>query len=257
MISIRNTENLTGVTVRGDFEDLYNLVEAFHEITIDEDAKKYREYIGISTRLLGTCYDIRHAYMGDREIVLVDNNLSEEAMKWHETIAPKQNVHYQCNLLYPEMIFAMIAINELINVRIKIITKKKFLLANEYIHKNVIWDQTITILRDFQRAFSQCVRETIPPNSYSRWLGLVTDQYAHLYSITGQYIDLINIWYINMTKEKRLKNFMVMTKRIGDFESDKDHYEIERVVALAAKEYACAESDIEIKGIDYPEDIEW
>ena len=65
MISIRNTENFTGVTIRGDFDDFYSLVEAFFEITIDEFSEKYQKYISASTRLLGICYDIRHAYMGE------------------------------------------------------------------------------------------------------------------------------------------------------------------------------------------------
>ncbi|KPU42874.1 hypothetical protein OXPF_36420 [Oxobacter pfennigii] len=34
MIKINNTPNLTGVTISGDFNDFYDLVEAFHDITI-------------------------------------------------------------------------------------------------------------------------------------------------------------------------------------------------------------------------------
>ncbi len=72
MITITNTPNLTGVTISGDFNDLYNLVEAFHEITINEYSEKHHRYIEISTRVLGLCYDIRHAYQGDREIELME-----------------------------------------------------------------------------------------------------------------------------------------------------------------------------------------
>lgn len=53
MIRITNTPSLTGVTISGDFYDLFNLVEAFHEITIDEFTEKHRSYIEISTRVPG------------------------------------------------------------------------------------------------------------------------------------------------------------------------------------------------------------
>jgi hypothetical protein len=32
MIKFENTENLTGVSITGDFDDFYSLVEAFHQI---------------------------------------------------------------------------------------------------------------------------------------------------------------------------------------------------------------------------------
>ncbi len=32
MITFKNTPNLTGVNISGDFNDLYSLVEALHEI---------------------------------------------------------------------------------------------------------------------------------------------------------------------------------------------------------------------------------
>ena len=94
MLAIKNTPNLTGVTISGDYYDFYNLVEAFHEITINEYSEKRHQYIEISTRVLGLCYDIRHAYQGDREVELVDNNMTEDKMKWHSSITPKSNVYW-------------------------------------------------------------------------------------------------------------------------------------------------------------------
>lgn len=147
MITITNTPNLTGVTISGDFSDLYNLVEAFHEIAIDKYSEKHHRYIEISTRVLGLCYDIRHAYQGDRAVELVDN--------------------------------------------------------------------------------------------------------------AGQYVDLLNIKYINMTKEKRMKNLSAIAKRIAEFSYDNEHKEIKEVVMEAAKEHQCEPGAIRLQGIDYPEDFDW
>ena len=80
MISIKNTANMTGDTISGDYDDLYNLVDAFHHITISEYDDKHQQYVETSTRVLGLCCDIRHAYQGGREVELVDNHMTEEKL---------------------------------------------------------------------------------------------------------------------------------------------------------------------------------
>ena len=257
MISIKMTENLTGVTIRGDFDDFYELVDAFYEITISDDSVKHRSYIDMSIRLLGTCYDIRHAYMGDRDIVLIENNLSNEKKKWRGVSAPTHNVYYECNCLFPEMIFVTIALNELIEIRIKELTKKTYISYDAYSDKKVIWDRTISVLRGFQSAFAECMREALSPIQYSRWLNVITKPYLPIVSMLRQYIDVLNIEYIEMTKEKRLKNLNSITKRIADYWHNDDYVELAHEISMAAKHYECQESQIELIGLDYPEEIEW
>jgi hypothetical protein len=101
---VKNTENLAGVTISGDFNDLYKLVDAFHKITVDEHSDKHKDYIGISIRVLELCYDLRHAYQGDRDVEFVNSGMDENKMKFHSIIAPTNNVYYKCDYLYPEMI---------------------------------------------------------------------------------------------------------------------------------------------------------
>ena len=256
MIIIKNTPNLTGVTISGDFSDLYNLVEAFYEITINEYSEKHHAYIDMSTRVLGLCYDIRHAYQGDRKIELVDNNMTEDKMKWHSIIAPKNNVNYSCNYLYPEMFFVMVALNELVKLRIRDLTKVKYIFK-EAIDKKVIWDETIAIIRLFQAEFVKCVKGTFTEATFSRWLNVMNSDYISMMGIAGQYVDFLNIKYINMTKDKRFKNLSSMSKRIAEFSYDKDHKEIKEAVMEAAKEYQCEPGAITLQGIEYPEDFEW
>lgn len=256
MITIKNTENLAGVTISGDFYDLYNLVEAFYAVTIDEYSGKYQGYIKMSTRLLGLCYDIRHAYQGDREIEFVDNNMNEDKMKWHSVISSKSNLYYKCNYLYPEMFFVILALNELVELRIKELSKTKYILT-EALDKRVIWDDKIAIIRVFQAEFTKCVNEVLTEASFTRWLNVMGDKYINIHNITTQYMDVLNIKYINMTKEKRLKNFTTMAKRIAGHYNDKEHAEIQEVVSEAAREYGCPEGDIRLEGVEYPEDILW
>lgn len=256
MITIKNTKNLTGVTISGDYNDLYNLAEAFHAITVDEYTEKHQSYIDMSTRVLGVCYDVRHAYQGDREVELVDNNMDEDKMKWHSIITPQSNVYYKCNCLYPEMFFVMLALNELVELRIRELTKTKY-IYKEALDKKVIWDDTIATIRVFQAEFVKCVREVLTEASFARWLKVMNGDYLDIKQIAGQYVDLLNIKYINMTEEKRLKNLTSIAKRIAEYRYDREHNEIKEVVAEAAKEYKCAEGNIRLQGIDYPKVIVW
>jgi hypothetical protein len=254
MISIKNTPNLTGVIISGDFDDLYNLVEAFYAITVNEYSENHQEYLKVSIRVLGLCYDIRHAFMGDREVELVENHMTEDKMKWHSLIAPKSNVYYKCNCLYPEMFFVMLALNELVKLRIRDLAKTSY---KEAMDKKVVWDSTIAIIRLFQAEFAKCVKATLTEGSFARWLNVMNNDYIGIETIAGQFIDLLNIKYLRMTKEKRLKNLSSIAKRIAEFRYDNDHKEIKEAVAEGAREHGCEPEDLSLEGIEYPEGIEW
>ncbi|WP_028309585.1 DUF6904 family protein [Desulfitibacter alkalitolerans] len=256
MLIVRNTENLAGVSISGDFYDLDKLVEALYTITIDEFSEKHTKHIRISTRVLGLCYDVRHALQGDREVELLDNEMDEDKMKFHSIITPKKNVYYKCNYLYPEMFFVMLALNELVKIRYKELSKSKSYFTDAF-DKNVIWDDTIATIRGFQGEVMKCVKEILSENAFARWLKLMNSDYIYIQNIAGQYIDLLNIKYIAMDREKRLKNFNKIAKRIVEFSSDTDHNEIKKVVVEAAKEYGTCEGNIRIQGVEYPDDVTW
>ena len=256
MITIESTPNLTGVKITGDFHDFYELVEAFYDITINEFAEKHSEYIDISTRLLGLSYEIRHAYQGDRDIEIIENGMTRDIMKFHERIVPDKNLYYSCNYLYPEMFYCMIAINNLIMLRIKDITKTKYVFS-ETMDRRVIWDRTISVLRSFQSAFAECVKNILTERSYTMWLKELTDRNINVSHMCMQYIDIINIDYIKMNKEKRLKNFSKTTKRISHYLSNQEHAQISDAIYEYANEYNCSQNEIVLNGMDYPEEIEW
>lgn len=64
----------------------------------------------------------------------------------------------------------------------------------------------------------------------------MNSDYISIEDIAGQYVDLLNIIYISMTREKRLKNLSSLAKRITDFRYDHDHKEIKKVVNEAVEE---------------------
>lgn len=254
MITIENTEQLTGVCITGDYDDFYNLVEAFHEITIDEYSEKHTAYYSISIRLLGLCYDIRHAMQGDREIVLKENGMNDDLFIYHKQITPLENINYSCNYLYPEMFFAMMALNDLIGLRANDMSRDKY---KKFHDKKVIWDNTITTLRFFQAQFSQCLEKTLTKASFSRMLGYLNRDYFDTSLMAGQFVDLLNIEYTKLTREQRLKKLNSYAKRISEYQYDQEHSEIRNAVYEAAKKLNIPEDKVRFIGMEYPDIIEW
>ena len=104
MIYVKATMHLTGVTIQGDLDDFNDLVSAIYRMTgTSEEVGDL--YESVKNRLLGLCYDIRHAYMGDREIVLKDNVLGSNIKEEFGIHECNQNIYYSVNILYPEAIF--------------------------------------------------------------------------------------------------------------------------------------------------------
>ncbi len=182
--------------------------------------------------------------------------MTDDKMKWHSIIAPKNNLYFSCNYLYPEIFFVMLALNALVELRIKDLTKTKYIFK-ETLDKKVVWDENIAIIRLFQAEFKKCVKGTFTEATLARWMTLMNSDYIGIEDIAGQYIDLLNIKYINMTKEKRLKTLSAIARRIAEFRYDDEHNSIKEVVMEAASEHRCEPGVIRLKGIEYPEDFEW
>ncbi len=250
MITMEMTENLTGVRIRADFEDFYNLVDAFYEITLPEDDEKHRRYHDMSTRVLGLCYDVRHAYQGDRSVAIQTNHMNKEKMKWHGVITPEKNVYYEFCYILPEMIFDLIAIDELIGLRAKPLSKNSYFPMSE---KSVIWNKSISVLRMFQSAFVQCIRESYSSRKFAMWFNLVS-KWASVIGIPHVYIDLVNIDYLKLTKKARVKKLNTFTKRIVEYHNDPDYREISDEFRRFEKEYEHTDFTL---NVDYPEDIIW
>ena len=81
MLKVELTENYAGVTIYGDYNDLDFLYDSISYL-IHGDPSSDGEYI-MQNHLYGFLYDVRHAYQGDREIKLIDNNLQEDKRQWH------------------------------------------------------------------------------------------------------------------------------------------------------------------------------
>jgi len=126
MIKIKTTPNLYGISLIGDYQDLYELWESignYLQVFIENnDDYPYHEY----EFLLSLNYDIRHAYMGSRGVSIEENNaaavgeiaqaifeIPKAAKKEFQTIQTdfkKGNLYFQVEILYPLVFHYMIAL---------------------------------------------------------------------------------------------------------------------------------------------------
>ncbi len=251
MIFAKNTPNNTGIAIYGDFIDFENLYEALHKVVGEEN-----EFVGhysARIRVLGVCYDIRHALMGDREYEFIDNGLDEDKKRRMEVLAPDKNMYLKIYVLWPEMLFVMIALNRFLELYANKLAKTKYSI-NLYAEAKVIWDSTVAQVRMLQSAVTECLKETISETASTRLLNVMNGRYVYTARYITQYLDVLNVRFINMDNEKRLKNITILAKRI--VEHDKEYRALEADLKEEARRRNCSVNDLRL-AIDYPEEIEW
>lgn len=250
VIYVTNTPNNAGVAIYGDCLDFETLYDSLHTVVGEED--EYVRYQAVRIRVLGVCYDLRHALMGQREIEFVDNGMDKDKMKNMGIIAHDKNIYLKINVLWPELLFVTIALNDFVRLHAQKKAKNSYQVM---LDKRNIWDGSIAQVRLFQAAIAKCIKETVSPASFSRMMNLLNHDYTWTDGYITQYLDVLNIKFINMEKEKRLKSIPPIAKRLN--EPDKEYREIESVVLEGAREFSRPAGDIRLEGIEYPEEIDW
>jgi len=251
MIFVRNTPNNTGVAIHGDYMDFENLYNALHTVVGDED--EFVECDAARIRVLGVCYDIRHALMGDREIEFVDNGMDEEKKRRMSVLAPDKNVYLKIYVLWPEMLFVTMALNEFLELYAQKLAKTRY-GSDIFTAKKVIWDHSIAQVRMLQAAVAECLKQTVSDNIYARILNILNGKFVYVDSYVTQYLDILNERFIKMNKGKRLKNLSTIAKRIA--ERGQEYCDVELQLLEDAREYDCSVDDLRLD-LDFPEDIEW
>lgn len=248
MLFAENTPNNLGVTLCGDQKDFEYLYEALHMMVEDEEY-----FSSARIRVLGICYDIRHALMGNREYQFVENGLTNEIKKYQGFIASDKNVYLKIYVLWPEMLFVLWALNDFSLHYAKKITKNQS-MYNLLTNPKLIWDRTYIQIREFQAAIADCIQETVMEHTFTRLINTMNRRSMCGVHYFTQYIDLLNIKFSEMDAEKRLKNISVYAKRIAE-QSD-EYQQLASEIRESAKKYNCSVDEIRLK-LEYPEDMEW
>lgn len=250
MIHAIPTPNEAGVSVLGDFEDIEGLYEALHEVVGDEG--EFERYAGARLRVLGVCYDMRHALMADRGVEFVENGLDDDKIKRLGIIAPQRNLYYKFEVLWPELLFVVMVLNDFIWYYSKKRSKSSYTPLTEW---RSLWDSDISQVRMFQSSVARCLRATLSEASYARVLKQMNRTCPWMEGYITQYVDMLNIRFLDMDRDRRQKNISIMAKRLA--EKNTEYLTLEQGVTAAARRHQCPVEDIQMVGLDYQEDIEW
>lgn len=250
ILTIRNTPNLAGIEISGDYQDLDTLYLALLMIIGDEG--DFPPYAGARIRILGMMYDIRHAFQGDREFEFVQNGMDNHRMKLLGLITPDKNLYYKANVYYPEALFVTMAINDFIRLYAKLQAKSS---TYPLMDKKNLWDRNIATARLFQSLIVNCLEKAVTEASLKRIVNLLYKDYTWTDRYTTQYLDMVNIRYLSIEdKEERAKALTKTVKRM--VEKGKEYQDIEENVLEMATANNCSTEEISLRW-EYPEEIEW
>lgn len=250
MIQAISTPNEAGVSILGDFEDIEGLYEALHEVVGEEG--QLERYAGARLRVLGVCYDLRHALMADRGVEFVENGLDDDKIKRLSIIASQKNIYYKIEVLWPELLFVVMVLNDFIWFYAKSRSKSSYTPLTEW---RSLWDLAVSQVRMFQSAVAKCLRETLSEASYARVLKQMNRPYPWMEGYITQYVDMLNLRFLDMDCEGRQKSISIMVKRLA--EKNNEYLTLEQEVTAAARRHQCSIEDIKVVGLDYPDDFKW
>ncbi|MDO4384177.1 MAG: hypothetical protein Q4C18_06770 [Eubacteriales bacterium] len=260
MIIAKPTKNLTGITLEGEFDDFYEIVDCIYRMTGVSDS--YDDpYWGVKNRLLGICYEIRHAYQGDRNVILTENGVYKELMKQNSMILPQNNVHFSVEILFPEAVFVALSVSELYvfghryyKSRATKREEDRGLRTSRY--SNYVRDQALLDL--LSATILQALADVIGDDELEKLLKYRTRSYdmddLFLHYVT-HYIDKCNIEYLKTVPEKRKDKLRNIAKRIVQKPASYEKMKME--LEYAAQEYDCSIYELCDPKLEYPENIEW
>lgn len=128
MLRIKDTKNMIGITIHGDYEDLNALHSALSDyLRFYFEHQDNVESSSCYENILGLCYDIRHAYQGDRNIEAVDNNyenighlascifsVDSQSLQKERNKYKSGNLYFNVEVLYPWAIFYLYTLQAIV-----------------------------------------------------------------------------------------------------------------------------------------------
>lgn len=239
MLHAEITPNLAGFTLRGDIEDLSQLVEAIYQMTVTPEGQK-NEHETLHLMALAAAYEVRHALQGDRGVALADNGVNNEIKKLHKTLLPNQNVYFVTRL-------------DAITAGFVAAVFEHMLFPSRLWH----YTRARAALQQYQAAVMSALQPVLSEQSYRKVERRVLDfPYHYRKDYCLQYLEEQTAKYLRMNKEKRLKALPGTLTRV--LEMGDPYRQTVQDVKEAAAYYGCTAKQIQLsKSWEYPDDFEW
>lgn len=261
MLNVEMTPNRLGFKVSGDYDDLDKLYDAVWMLTVaDDESERVRtpgspdEQI-MSTRLLALCYDIRHAYQGDRELELVDSGMGKHHAEWHHLPYVEKNVAFSFNVLYPEAMYQHMALNYLVVRRARLM--RKGASASSRFVDDPAFDFAICTIRLYQSKMLSALEAVASKGRFARICESANANCLAMPKVYTQWIDIINCDYELMTPKKRLENLNCVVRDIANCEQHDQYRDMVGQIDSFAQEHGCSRDEVNLPLPDLPENPKW
>ena len=242
MLKVELTENYAGVKISGDFNDLDYLYDAILYF-IKEEPSSIGEYL-MQNHLYAFLYDVRHAYQGDREALLVDNLIQDMKRGWlgiKKKDATNKNIYYSFNYLLPDIFLDMILIKSFT----KNLDKKE----------NNIYNSNLNMVNYFYSLVLNSLKKFLTEIKFNKIKRGMIDAFTYEKIFIPQWFERISIIYSKMTKKEREKEFMHIMDEIYDYMNYEDYYNMKKELEELCKKENCNLDTFHYD--DYPDEIEW
>jgi hypothetical protein len=263
MLIVEMTPNLLGIKIAGDYDDLNELYDAIWALTIadsdfpeDKRLRGTADELAMSTRLLSLCYDIRHAYQGDRNVELKDNGLNEWTAECLGIDTNLKSVVFSVEVLYPEAMYEALILNYLMAKRTNHMLESNAVDMRDEWPGESLLDEPMAIVRAYLAKLLAAVGKQATKGRFERIKkGMKNYQYAA--AMYEQWVDVINNDFAGMTKRRRAEELSVVVRDITECYKHDQYLDMKADIDRAAEKHGCHRSEIQIPGLYEWDDIEW
>lgn len=221
MIRIQDTKNMIGITIHGDYEDLKTLHHALSDyLRFYFDHQDGKSAYSCYENILGLCYDIRHAYQGDRNIETVENNheniarlaeciyqLDEKSIEKERKNYKNGNLYFNVEVLYPWAVYYLYALQAVTDD----IYKQAWFQNDNYGYTEYQAESDLALIQYFVQLLWNRLRENLPENvmktvwDYTRIFNHV--EYYFIYP--DIYMEWLCTYWVKIIPDKKQRKEML------------------------------------------------
>jgi len=212
----------------------------------------------IRTRILGLPYDLRHAMMGDRDTEWVDAGRQSSLMAELLTedsgavpIRPAFNAYNRFEILWPEVLFQVIALNGVIR---RLPRKRRLDIYGSMESLEAAWDPDIAQIRFFQAAVLKALRAVTTPIVHRRMVRRIESSSQYPTDYCFQYVDHLNFEHLQRSPAKRLSSLGSIVQKLS--EDSEEYLRIRGEILGYARSKGVDPEQVTLRR-DYPDVYEW
>lgn len=263
MIKITDTKNMIGISIHGDYEDL----KALHHALSDYLRFYFDHQVGQGAyscyeTILGLCYDIRHAYQGDRNVESVENNheniaqlasciyqLDGDSIEKERKKYKNGNLYFNVEVLYPWAVYYLFALQAVAED----VYQHAWFENDEYGYTEYQAESDLALIQYFVHQLWARLREHLPEDAMqSLWdYTRICNHIEYYFDFSDMYMEWLCTYWVNAFHNK-LERHYALPLMCFELSSILDEYEedLEAIIEEAEEKRNASGETGDIDNID-------